>query len=76
MTLYVYLTPIEIATRLFEIFILDGENALIRLLLRMLELKQKEILSREDCELQRYMLSGLVIECVQQYPLSYLLDSC
>jgi hypothetical protein len=29
MTLYVYLTPIEIATRLFELFILDGEMALI-----------------------------------------------
>ena len=36
MTLYVYLTPIEIATRLFEIFLLDGENALIKVLLRMM----------------------------------------
>ena len=41
MTLYVYLTPIEIATRLFEIFLLDGENALIRMLLKMIALKQK-----------------------------------
>ena len=39
MTLYVYLTPIEIATRLFEIFLLDGENALIRMLLKMIALK-------------------------------------
>ena len=44
MTLCVYLTPIEIATRFFEIFILDGENALIRVLLRMIELKKQEIL--------------------------------
>ena len=41
MTIYVYLTPIEIATRLFEIFLLDGENSLIRILLIMIELKQK-----------------------------------
>ena len=44
MTLYVYLTPVEIATRLFEIFILEGENALIRVLLRMIDLKEKKIL--------------------------------
>ena len=51
MTLYVYLTPIQIATRLFEIFLLDGENALIKLLLRMIELKQKQIVAKEDTEL-------------------------
>ena len=39
MTLYVYLTPVEIATRLFEVFILDGEIAIIRVILRMIELK-------------------------------------
>ena len=74
MTLYVYLTPIEIATRLFEIFLLDGENALIRMLLKMIALKQKSILSKQDMELQRYLLSGMVIECVQNYSLTYLLD--
>jgi hypothetical protein len=63
MTLYVYLTPIEIATRLFELFILDGESALLQVLLRMIELKQKKILSLEDCELQKYMQSGMIIEC-------------
>ena len=39
MTLFVYLTPVEIATRLFEIFLLDGDNALIRIILHMIELK-------------------------------------
>lgn len=55
MTLYVYLTPIEIATRLFELFLLDGEAALLQVLLRMIELKQKKILRLEDCDLQKYM---------------------
>ena len=40
MTLFVYLTPIEIATRLFEIFILDGEMAIVNVILRMIELKK------------------------------------
>ena len=51
MTLFVYLTPIEIATRLFEIFILDGDMALIRVILRMIELKLGEIMKRQDTEL-------------------------
>ena len=65
MTLYVYLTPIEIATRLFELFILDGETALVRLLLRMIELKQKKILAKEDVELQRYILTEIIVECTE-----------
>ena len=44
MTLFVYMTPFETASRLFELFILDGEMVLIRLLLRMIELKEKKIL--------------------------------
>lgn len=51
MTLFVYLTPIEIATRLFEIFILDGDMAIIRVILRMIELKLGEIMKRQDTEL-------------------------
>ena len=51
MTLFIYSTPIEISTRLFEIFIIDGEKALVRLLLKMIELKADELLARNDAEL-------------------------
>lgn len=74
MTLFVYLTPIEIATRLFEVFILDGDLAIVRLLLKMIELKQGELLKRRETELQGYVLSGMIIECVEEYSISYLLD--
>lgn len=74
MTLFVYLTPLEIATRLFEVFILDGDLAIVRLLIRMIDLKQGEIMSRSDVELQRYVLSGMIIECVEEYSVAYLLD--
>ena len=64
MTLFVYLTPIEIATRLIEIFILHGDMALVDILYRMMELKQDELLRREDTSLQRYVLSEMIVECV------------
>ena len=48
MTLFVYQTPFEVATRLFELFIVDGVNGekiLIKLILKMIELTEKKILS-------------------------------
>jgi hypothetical protein len=44
MTLFVYMTPFDVATRLFELFLLDGELVLIRIILKMIELKQRKIL--------------------------------
>jgi hypothetical protein len=52
MTLFVYMSPFESASRLFEMFILDGEMVLIRLLLRMIEVKEKKILTLVDMKLQ------------------------
>ena len=70
MTLFVYMTPFDVATKLFELFLLDGELVLIKVLLRMIELKQKVILSLQDTDLQSYMLSGMVAECTRSYSLN------
>ena len=74
LTLFVYETPIEIATRLFEVFILDGDMALISILMRMIELKAGDLLDREDMELQNYVLRRMTTECVEEYSVGYLLD--
>ena len=74
MTLFVYMTPFDVATKLFELFLLDGELVLIRVILKMIELKEQKIMGLEDTELQRYMLSGMVIECTRQYTLDQLLS--
>ena len=62
-TLFVYQVPLPIATRIFECFILDGEIALIKILLRMLYSKRDTILSLRECELLTYLRSGMIIEC-------------
>ena len=74
MTICIYLTPVEIATRLFEVFLIDGDFALARVFLNMIELKQVEILKRQDRELQSYLLTGMIVECVQEYSIGKLLD--
>lgn len=74
MTLFVYMSPFDQASRLFEMFILDGEMVLIKLLLRMIEVKEKKILTLEDEKLQFYLLQGLVKECTREFTLTKLLD--
>jgi len=39
MTLFVYMTPLDVATKLFELFLIDGELIFIKLLLKMIEVK-------------------------------------
>jgi hypothetical protein len=40
----------------------------------MVYLKEKKILSLEDCELQKYMQSGMIIECTEQYSIGALFE--
>jgi hypothetical protein len=43
-TLFIYDLPQAQAIRIFEMFLLDGEKLLIKMLVRMIKLKQKKIL--------------------------------
>lgn len=74
MTIFIYLTPLEVATRLFEVFLIDGDFALARILLNMIELKQVQILRKHDRELQSYLLTDMIVECVNQFSIASLLD--
>ena len=66
--------PVEIATRLFEMFILDGEQSFIHLLLRMIELRQDEMYTLTDVSLQNYIHTDLIAKCIQNYPMRTLVD--
>lgn len=73
-TLFIYQVPIPIATRIFECFILDGEIALIRVLLRMLYCKRDRILELKECELLNYLRSGMIVECVSEMQIEELIS--
>jgi hypothetical protein len=73
-TLFIYQVPLPIATRIFECFILDGEIALIRVLLRMLYCKRDRILELKECELLTYLRSGMIVECVSEMQIEELIS--
>lgn len=73
-TLFVYQVPLPIATRIFECFILEGETALVRILLRMLYSKRDTILSLHECELLTYLRSGMIVDCILEMDIEQLIS--
>ena len=41
-------------------------------MLRMVELKMTEVMARTDTDLQSYLLSEIIIECIEDYPMATL----
>ena len=50
-TLFIYQIPFDIATRLFECFMLEGETSLLRVIFKMLNHKRKKLLGLFEHEL-------------------------
>lgn len=73
-TLFVYQVPLPIATRIFECFILDGEIALVKILLRMLYNKRDTILGLRECELLTYLRSGMIVDCCGELDIEELIS--
>jgi hypothetical protein len=72
-TLFVYDLPLDLAVRIFEMFLLDGQALLIKLLVRMVTLKQKKILTMGVYELLKYIRSEMISECLSESTLRKLL---
>ena len=72
-TLYIYQIEHEYAMRIFESFILDGEEALLRVLYRMLELKGDKLCSLTEIGLIQYLRTDLINECIEEEGITGLL---
>ena len=73
-TLYIYQIDHEYAMRIFEMFILDGEQALLRVLYRMLDLKGEKLCGLYEVELMMYLRTDIINECIEEYGIASLLD--
>jgi hypothetical protein len=72
-TLFVYDVPHSVATRIFELFILEGEKILLSMLYKMIKIKQKKLLSLKHIDLLHYMREGMIMECIKEVPLEELI---
>jgi hypothetical protein len=74
LTLFIYHIPLPVSTRILELFMIEGETSLIRLLMKMLELKRYKILNLYEQALLDYLKSDIVLECIDEMSLDKLLD--
>ena len=72
--LYIYQIPLEIAVRIFECFLFEGEKALLKVLFKMLAHKRKKIMELKEFELLQYLRTDMVIECIRELKIGQLLD--
>ncbi len=61
--------PLELATRLFECFMVEGETVFIKLIINMLRFKRKKILRMYEENLMQYIRYEAIVECVDEYSL-------
>ena len=73
-TIFVYDCPEKMATTVFDVFLLDGEQVIFTLLIKMLELQEEKIKATEGEELLNYLRSIMPADCLKQYPMTTLLD--
>ena len=62
------------ATQIFDVFLLDGEQVIFTLLLKMIELKEKKILECYDHDLLEYIRTQMSQECLEEISMLILMD--
>jgi hypothetical protein len=63
-TLFIYDNDFNAAIKVFELFLLDGEQVLVDLLAGMIQHKKKTVLSLEDLELMTYLRRDMIKDCL------------
>ncbi|CAG9317093.1 unnamed protein product [Blepharisma stoltei] len=71
-TIFLYDTPLDISVRIMDLFLLEGEKLMHRLLSKMLELKREKILELNSEELYQFLRRRMVKECFEEYHLGTL----
>ena len=67
-------TSPQIATHIFDAFLIDGEMVIYTLFIKFIENLQDEILSRTDEDLNKFMKSEMPGECLKKVKMHELLD--
>jgi len=64
----------DIASRIFDAFLIDGESVIFVLLIKFITLKEQELLNMWDEDLMKYLKEDLPKECLTEYKMEVLLD--
>ena len=74
-TLFIYDNDFSAATKVFELFLLDGERVLVETLAGMVMHKRQKLLQMEDLELMNYLRKDMVQECLTEMSVRQILTN-
>ena len=73
-TLFIYDASPKLATRIFEMFLIDGAQTIVDVLASMLELAEEELLKLEELELMNYLRKEIFEHVFNKYPITFVLS--
>lgn len=73
-TIFLYDAPLELSTRIMDMFLFEGEQILFTVILKMLQMKRDKILHLKSQDLYMYIRQRMVRECFQEYHIQTLLS--
>ena len=73
-TLFIDDASPQLATRIFEMFLVDGAQAIVDVIANMLELAEEELLKLEELELMNFLRKQIFEEVFNKYPISFVLS--
>jgi hypothetical protein len=73
-TLFIYDASPLLATRIFEMFLVDGAQAIVDVIASMLELAEEELLKLEELDLMNYLRKEIFDHVFNKYPTTFVLS--
>lgn len=61
-TLFIYDAPLPIATRIFEMFLVEGEQVILDFIAGLIEMQYAKIIMMEETELMEFFRRDILIE--------------
>ena len=66
-TLYIYDAPLDIATRIFELFLLDGAQVIVDLIAGLIDIQYSKIMRLEELELMTYLRKEIITDVFNSF---------
>ena len=60
--MYIYDAPLPIATRIFELFLVEGEQVILDLIAGLIETQYSSIITMEETDLMEYFRKDILID--------------
>ena len=67
LTVFISNAPLELAVRIFDLFMIDGENSLMDCVLNIVELMQTNIMQLTHEAIHLYIKSDIIKECYEKF---------